>query len=235
MQNKSIVIVPTYNEVDNIGPIIDEVWKHSPNLHILVVDDSSKDGTAQVVKEKITKNPEKLQILERSGKLGLGTAYIAGFKLALEKGYTKIIEMDADFSHNPKTLVEIVAGLENSDVIIGSRYVEGGGTENWHPLRKKISQLGSLYARMILRAPINDFTGGFNGWTDKVLKSIDLDQVKSEGYSFQIELKYRAYQKKFKISEIPIIFSERREGQSKMSGNIIIEALYRVLIMKCTI
>lgn len=232
MKNKSIVIIPTYNEVDNIGPIIDEVWKHSPELHVLVVDDNSKDGTAEVVKQKMNGNSDKLFILEREGKLGLATAYIAGFKNALSRDYTKIVEMDADFSHDPKTLVDIIANLDTCDVVIGSRYVQGGGTENWHPLRKKISQFGSLYARMILGAPINDFTGGFNGWTSNVLNSIELDEIKSEGYSFQIELKYRAYNKKFSIREIPILFSERREGQSKMSGGIIFEALYRVLMLR---
>ncbi len=235
MQNKSIVIIPTYNEVDNIGPIIDEVWKYSPTLHILVVDDNSKDGTAEVIKSKMKENSDKLFILEREGKLGLASAYIAGFKYVLAKGYSKIIEMDADFSHNPKTLVDIVSNLDTCDVVIGSRYVPEGGTENWHPLRKKISQFGSFYARMILGAPINDFTGGFNGWTSEVLNSIDLDGIKSEGYSFQIELKYRAYLKKFSIREIPIIFSERREGQSKMSGGIIFEALYRVLMLRFSV
>ena len=230
MQNKSIVIIPTYNEVDNIGPIIDEVWKHSPNLHILVVDDNSKDGTAEVVKQKMNGNSDKLFILEREGKLGLATAYIAGFKNALSRNYTKIVEMDADFSHDPKTLVDIIANLDTCDVVIGSRYVQGGGTENWHPLRKKISQFW-LEARMILGALINDFTCGFNGWTSNALNSIELDEIKAKDIRFKSSLSIELTTKNF-LREIPILFSERREGQSKMSGGIIFEALYRVLMLR---
>lgn len=225
---KALLVIPTYNEALNIRGILESVWAALPTLHVLVVDDSSKDGTADIVRSLQDVHPYKLFLHERSGKLGLGTAYIAGFNWGLERGYEAYMEMDADFSHDPKELKPLLEKLEHSDVVIGSRYIPGGGTENWNWFRKLISISGSYYARMILSLKIRDLTGGFNSWRAEVLRRIDLDTIRSEGYSFQIELKYRASNAGFRLIEHPILFSERREGQSKMSGRIVVEALLRV-------
>ncbi len=229
---KAIVVIPTYNEALNIEGIIRAVWASYANLHILVVDDNSQDGTADIVRRIQGEEPEKLHILSRSGKLGLGTAYIAGFQWALSRGYKALVEMDADFSHDPKELPALVRSLDLADVAIGSRYVVGGSTENWHFFRKLISRAGSFYARTILGMSVRDLTGGFNAWRAEVLEKIGLSTIKSEGYSFQIELKYRASRCGFKLIEHPIVFSERREGQSKMSGKIVFEALLRVWALR---
>ena len=229
---QAIVVVPTYNEAMNIEGIVRATWAAYPALHILVVDDNSKDGTAQIVRNIQTEVPTKLHLLSRAGKLGLGTAYIAGFEWALERGYHALVEMDADFSHDPKELPALVRGLRDADVVIGSRYVIGGSTENWNFFRKLISRAGSFYARTVLGIPINDQTGGFNAWRAEVLQKIGLRSIRSEGYSFQIELKYRAFRSGFKLVEHPILFSERREGQSKMSSRIVFEALLRVWALR---
>jgi len=223
-----LVIIPTYNEADNIGSLIPEIWQARPETHILVVDDNSQDGTAKIVKDLLETSGGRLHIMERQGKLGLGTAYVAGFKWALEHNYDAVIEMDADFSHDPKILPALVTQLGKTPVAIGSRYIPGGGTKNWSFFRQLISKFGSIYARAILGMRVRDLTGGFNAWRAEVLRSLDLDGIKSEGYSFQIELKYRAHEKNFEICEIPILFEDRRAGQSKMSGRIIIEAMIRV-------
>ena len=222
-----LVVIPTYNEADNIRPLIQRIVEVCRNLHILVIDDNSQDGTAELVKQ-LQKTHPQLHLLERSGKLGLGTAYIAGFKWAMNQGYEACVEMDADFSHDPQMLPSMINQLNVYDAVIGSRYIPGGGTENWNPFRKLISRFGSLYARLILGMSLRDMTGGFNAWRRKVLQTIDLDDIRSEGYSFQIELKYRAFRSHFKLIEIPILFSERREGQSKMSSRIVLEAFIRV-------
>lgn len=232
MNNKNLVVIPTYNEVENIDELFAAIFKHVPDIHVLIIDDASKDGTADLVKSYQKKYLESIHMIEREGKLGLGTAYICGFKWALEKGYKTITEMDADLSHDPAILKTIISTLETSDVVIGSRYVEGGGTVNWGLIRKFISRFGSLYARTILGLKIRDLTGGFNGWNRKVLETIDLNAVKSEGYSFQIELKYRASNHGFNIKEIPILFADRRAGQSKMSSNIVLEAMTRVWALR---
>lgn len=229
---QAIVVIPTYNEAMNIEGIVRAVWSAYPSIHILVVDDNSQDGTADIVRKIKEEQQDKIHLLSRAGKLGLGTAYIAGFKWALERGYQALVEMDADFSHDPKELPALVRSLESADVVIGSRYVVGGSTENWHFFRKLISRAGSFYARTILGMTINDLTGGFNSWRAEVLQKIGLDTIKSEGYSFQIELKYRANRAGFKLIEHPIVFSERREGQSKMSGTIVFEALLRVWALR---
>lgn len=229
---QAIVVIPTYNEAMNIEGIIRTVWSAYSSLHILVVDDNSKDGTADIIRKIQEEAPEKLHLLSRAGKLGLGTAYIAGFEWALARGYQALVEMDADFSHDPKELPALVRGLHDADVVIGSRYVIGGSTENWHFFRKWISRAGSFYARTILGMTVNDLTGGFNAWRADVLRKIGLESIKSEGYSFQIELKYRAFRHGFKLVEHPIIFSERREGQSKMSSRIVFEALLRVWALR---
>lgn len=225
--NLALIIIPTYNESTNIPPLLESIWKFAPEVHVLVVDDKSPDGTAQIVK-KIQEQTKQLFLLERPGKNGLGTAYIAGFRWALEHGYGKIIQMDADFSHDPAILPAMLTGLESSPAVIGSRYIPGGGTLHWSFIRKCISKAGSFYARSILEVPIHDFTGGFNGWQNTVLKTVDLSAIKSQGYSFQIELKYRAACSNFALKEIPIIFNERRSGQSKMSFRIILEAIIAV-------
>ncbi len=231
-KSKAIVVIPTYNEALNIEGIIKSAWEAMPHLHVLVVDDNSKDGTGDIIRRMQSQASEKLFILSRAGKLGLGTAYIAGFEWALAKGYQALVEMDADFSHDPKELPNLLKLLQNADVVIGSRYVRGGSTENWNFFRKLISRAGSFYARRILGMRINDLTGGYNAWTAEALARIGLKSIRSEGYSFQIELKYRAYRAGCKLIEHPITFSERREGQSKMSSRIVFEALLRVWALR---
>jgi dolichol-phosphate mannosyltransferase len=225
---KSIVIVPTYNEKENVNSLLPLLFNENPGLDILVVDDGSPDGTGLAVKA-LQKEFKGLHLLERSGKSGLGKAYLAGFAWALERGYEFIVEMDADFSHRPIDLKKILeAGKQGADFVIGSRYVSGGATKNWGVGRKIISRGGGFYASSILGFGVSDWTGGFNGWNRRVLTSIGLSDVRSEGYSFQIELKYRARKKGFKTVEVPILFEDRRVGQSKMSFRIFAEALWRV-------
>lgn len=222
------MIVPTYNEKENVNSLLPLLFKENPSLEILVVDDGSPDGTGLAVKT-LQKEFTRLHLLERSGKSGLGKAYLAGFAWALERGFEFITEMDADFSHRPIDLKKILAaGNQGADFVIGSRYVDGGATKNWGVGRKIISRGGGFYASTILGFGINDWTGGFNGWNRRVLTSIGLSDIRSEGYSFQIELKYRALKKGFKAVEVPILFEDRRVGQSKMSFKIFFEAFWRV-------
>jgi dolichol-phosphate mannosyltransferase len=221
----TLIVIPTYNEVENIEPITSAVLGVTPEtVHVLVVDDGSPDGTGRLANELATRNP-RIHVLHRQSKQGLGPAYIAGFRWGFDNGYQNLIEMDADFSHNPKFLPTMIELLQTHDFVIGSRYVRGGGTVNWGLMRKIISRGGSWYARLILGAPINDFTGGFNGWNRRVLEAISLETLEAGGYSFQIELKYRAFKKGFRFTEFPIQFEDRRVGKSKMSSKIVIEAL----------
>lgn len=230
---KSLVCIPTYNEKENIEAITTAVLQAtSPDTHILVVDDNSPDGTAEIVKRMQKTETQRLHLLSRAQKQGLGRAYIAAFKWGLEKDYEVITEMDADFSHRPEDLVKILEAAKTTDFVIGSRYVPGGRTVNWGLSRKFISKGGSFYTRMILGFPIADWTGGFNAWRRKTLEGIGLDAVLSNGYSFQIELKYRASKKGFKGVEVPIVFEDRRVGHSKMSFKIVIEAFTRVWGMR---
>lgn len=224
---KALVIIPTYNEIDNVQPIVEQVFAENPEVHILIVDDSSPDGTGEKVKD-LMKVHANLDLLVRTKKEGLGKAYIAGFKVGLKRGYDVLVEMDADFSHRPKDLKAHLEKIKECDFIVGSRWVQGGGTVNWGLGRRLISKGGSLYSRLILGYPVRDWTGGFNLWKREVLLAIGLDDIQSEGYSFQIELKYRALKKGFKMLENPIIFEDRRVGQSKMSSRIVFEALLRV-------
>lgn len=224
---KSLVIVPTYNERENIANIVPAVRQATPDVDILVVDDNSPDGTQDVVRE-LQKSDSKVHLLGRRGKEGLGKAYIAGFKWGLERGYELLVQMDADFSHRPEDLKRILEALPGVDFAMGSRWVPGGETVNWGIGRKIISKGGSFYTRQILRFPVRDWTGGFNGWKAASLQKIGLDSVRSEGYSFQIELKYRALRLGLRGIEIPIVFEDRRVGQSKMSSKIVLEALHRV-------
>lgn len=224
---KTLVIIPTYNEKDNIAPLITTILGLNAGVDVLVVDDNSPDGTGAIVQE-LGKKQSGVFLLSRPGKAGLGKAYIAGFQWGLERGYESLVEMDADFSHRPQDLLKLLKALESADFVMGSRWVPGGETVNWGLGRKFISRGGSFYSRMILGYPVRDWTGGFNAWRAKVLREIDLTQVRSEGYSFQIELKYRASRLGFKGVEVPIVFEDRRVGQSKMSSRIVVEALFRV-------
>ncbi|MEL6986557.1 MAG: polyprenol monophosphomannose synthase [Bacteroidota bacterium] len=230
----NLVIIPTYNEIENISKIIDAVFALEKAFHILIVDDGSPDGTAKVVKEKMKSNPDSLFIMEREGKLGLGTAYIAGFRWGLDKGYDYITEMDADFSHNPKDLPRLYEGCTQKgyDVTVGSRYTKGGGVKNWPFDRLFLSFGASLYVRMITFMPVKDPTAGFVCYSRKVLEKLDLDKIRFIGYAFQIEMKFAARQLGFKIGEVPITFIDRTEGQSKMHGGIISEAIFGVLKMR---
>ena len=224
---KTLIISPTYNEEKNIQQLVDLVLGENPEFHLLIVDDNSPDGTGDKVKslQSVYKN---LFLETRSKKSGLGTAYIFGFKWALKKKYDHIIQMDADLSHNPKDLPRMVKNLKNNDVVIGSRYINGISVVNW-PLRRLMLSYGAnAYSRIITGMPIMDGTGGFKAWKAKVLSDIDLDSVKSQGYSFQIEMNFRAWVKSYIIKEIPIIFSDRTIGQSKMSKTIVYEAIFMV-------
>lgn len=228
-----LVIIPTYNEKENIENIIRKVFSLSGNFHILIVDDGSPDGTASIVKTLQTSFQDKLFLVERSGKQGLGTAYIFGFKWALQRSYQYIFEMDADFSHNPDDLLRLhEACLSGGDVAVGSRYVKGGKVVNWPADRIFISKGGALYTRIITFMPVKDPTAGFVCYNRKVLEAIPLDKVRFIGYAFQIEMKYRAWKLGFKIKEVPITFIDRKEGVSKMTKGIVQEAIYGVWKMR---
>ncbi len=230
---KKLVIIPTYNEKENIEKIIRKVLSLSGGYHILIVDDGSPDGTGAIVKGLQNEYTGLLHIMERAGKSGLGRAYIAGFKWALERGYDYIFEMDADFSHNPDDLGRLYdACAAGADLVVGSRYTRGGKVVNWPWNRIFISRGGAFYTKLITWMPVNDPTAGFVCYKAKVLHTIPLDEVHFVGYAFQIEMKYRAWRKGFKIAEVPITFKDRKEGVSKMSGNIIKEAMYGVWKMR---
>jgi dolichol-phosphate mannosyltransferase len=221
------VIIPTYNEADNIGQLIPQVLAY-PRCRILVVDDSSPDGTGALV-ERLAREEPRIGLLARPGKLGLGTAYIAGFRQALAQGARLIVEMDADFSHDPRYLPALIdAASSGYDLVLGSRYVRGGGTTDWGLSRKLISRGGNLYAGIILGLPIADSTGGYRCYRRSLLEAINLDAVRSNGYAFQIEMAYRARAAGARIGEVPIIFPDRRVGKSKMSRRIVLEALVNV-------
>lgn len=226
---KALVIIPTYNERDNIAKIVPEVLNQKDFIEILVVDDNSPDKTADVVRSM---NNPRVHLLVREKKEGLGRAYLAGFNWGLTNGFDMLVEMDADFSHRPVDLSALIDGCTKNDFAIGSRYISGGGVTNWGLSRRLISKGGGLYSRLILGYPINDWTGGFNAWKRETLLGIDLPTIESNGYSFQIELKYRASKRGFRGIEVPILFDERREGQSKMSSTIFFEALYKVWKMR---
>jgi dolichol-phosphate mannosyltransferase len=232
--NDALVIIPTYNEKENIERIIRKIFSLSRPYDILIVDDGSPDKTANIVKNLIEKEfSNRLNLIERSGKLGLGTAYICGFKWALKQGYKYIFEMDADFSHNPDDLIRLhEACLNGADMSIGSRYKSGVNVVDWPVGRVLISYFASAYVRLITGMKIKDTTAGFKCYTRQVLESIDLDKIKFKGYAFQIEMKFIAWEMGFDIKEIPIIFTDRKEGISKMSGGIFNEALWGVLKMK---
>jgi len=230
----TVVIIPTYNEIENIEAIIKAVFSQSTAIHILVVDDNSPDLTALKVKELQNVFPDKLFLEVRKEKSGLGTAYIHGFKWCLQKGYKYIFEMDADFSHDPKDVIKLynVCHIEGADMAIGSRYATGVNVVNWPMSRVLMSYLASKYVRLITGMKIHDTTAGYVCYKRHVLKAIDLDAVKFIGYAFQIEMKFKVYLKKFKIVEVPVIFTDRTRGESKLSSGIISEAIFGVISMK---
>lgn len=230
----SLVIIPTYNEIENIEAIIKAVFRQSEAVHVLIVDDNSPDLTAQKVKELQSGFPDRLFLEEREAKTGLGTAYIHGFKWALARHYQYIFEMDADFSHNPDDLPRLYSASRDDagDVVIGSRYIKGVNVVNWPLSRVLMSYMASVYVRIITGMKIHDTTAGFVCYKRKVLETIDLDEIKFIGYAFQIEMKFKAYLNHFKILEIPVIFTDRTKGESKLSSGIISEAIFGVISMK---
>jgi len=228
---KTIIITPTYNERQNIGELVEKVFKLNPDYHLLVVDDNSPDGTADFIRELQSHN-SRLHLIEREGKLGLGTAYIRGFKYAIQNGYDAIVQIDADMSHDPNDIPEMVQRLANNDLILGSRYCDGVSVVKW-PIRRLILSYGAnLYTRIVTGMPLTDATSGFKCWKKEVLESLDLDKVRSRGYSFQIEMNFRAWCKGYKIKEIPIIFIDRTIGESKMNRSIVVEAVFMVWRLK---
>lgn len=231
---KAIVVIPTYNEIENIESIINAVFSLPTPFHLLIVDDNSPDGTSKKVEELQKVYAENLFLEVRAKKSGLGTAYVHGFKWALVKGYDYIFEMDADFSHNPKDLERLLYAceMENADVAIGSRYSTGVNVVNWPLNRVLMSYFASVYVKIITGMKIHDATAGFICYKKNVLENINLDRIKFIGYAFQIEMKYRAYAQKLKIVEVPIIFTDRTKGQSKMSGSIIREAVFGVILLR---
>ena len=224
---RALVCVPTYDEKENVVAIVEAVLAAAPEVDVLVIDDNSPDGTGRLADEIAAREP-RVHVLHRAGKEGLGRAYLAGFAWALARGYGLVLEMDADFSHDPRYLPAMLEAAREADLVLGSRYVPGGGTVNWGVARKLISRGGSLYARTILGIPIRDLTGGFKCFRREVLEAIDLPTVECTGYAFQIELTYRTLRKGFRVREIPIVFVDRRVGHSKMSRRIVLEALRKV-------
>ena len=226
------LILPTFNEAENIAPLVEAVQAELPaGARVLIVDDSSPDGTGEIA-DRLAAERERVAVLHRPLREGLGPAYIAGFREALAGGAELILEMDADFSHEPAYLPRLLEAAEDADLVIGSRYVDGGGVGDWGAMRRAISRGGSAYARFVLGVPINDLTGGFKCFRREVLEAIDLDEVQSKGYAFQVELTYRAVQKGFRVVEVPIVFRDRRVGASKMSRAIVAEAIWRVPLLR---
>jgi dolichol-phosphate mannosyltransferase len=226
-QPKALVCLPTYDERENLAPMIEAILAQVPALEILVIDDNSPDGTGRLADEIAARDP-RVHVLHRAGKEGLGKAYLAGFAWALQRDYRLVLEMDCDFSHDPRYLPAMLAAAAEHDLVLGSRYVPGGGTVNWGLGRKLISRGGSLYARAILGLSARDLTGGFKCFRREVLEAIDLASVQCTGYAFQIELTYRAARRGFRIREVPIVFVDRRVGHSKMSRRIVLEAVRKV-------
>jgi dolichol-phosphate mannosyltransferase len=231
---EKLVVIPTYNEKENITNILHAIFNMNEGFHVLVIDDGSPDGTASIVKELQSKFPHQLFLEERKGKLGLGTAYIHGFKWAIEKNYQFIFEMDADFSHNPKDLSRLYNACKNegADLAVGSRYVKGGGVVNWPQNRIALSKGASLYTRIITWMPVKDPTAGFMCYKKEVLETINLDEIRFVGYAFQIEMKFASWKLGFKIKEVPIIFQDRTEGVSKMNKGIVKEGILGVLKLR---
>jgi dolichol-phosphate mannosyltransferase len=227
MISRACVVLPTYNEIENLPLILPAILAAAPEVDVLVVDDNSPDGTGKSA-DAWAANEPRVRVLHRPRKEGLGRAYLAGFAEALDRGYGLVLEMDADFSHDPDRLPALLDAARESDLVLGSRYVRGGGTVHWGLGRRALSRGGSLYARTILGVPISDLTGGFKCFRRETLEALDLRSVRSTGYAFQIELTYRAWKRGFRIREVPIVFADRRVGRSKMSRRIVLEALWMV-------
>jgi dolichol-phosphate mannosyltransferase len=225
--DRALVIIPTYNEKENVRGIVELTLQQAPVLDVLIVDDNSPDGTAAIVAEMSKANP-RVHLLSRAGKLGLGTAYIAGFKWGLPRGYAYLIEMDADFSHDPREIPNMLKAIQDADLVLGSRYINGVRVVNWPLSRLYLSKGASYYVRIITGLPVCDPTGGFKCFRRRVLETLPLDEVRSNGYAFQIEMTHKAWMKGFRVREIPITFTDRYAGQSKMSGHIVREALWMV-------
>ncbi len=232
MEGRALVVIPTYNEIENISTLIPEVLSRSERLDVLVVDDNSPDGTAAAVKKVQAERTDRVHLLERPGKMGLGTAYVDGFRFALKRDYDFVMEMDADYSHNPDVLPRFLEAITEADLVLGSRYVSGVNVINWPLRRLLLSYAASFYTRIITGLPVKDPTGGFKCFRRQVLEAIDLDKVRSNGYSFQIEMSFRAWKKGFRIKEIPIVFTDRVGGKSKMSPHIVREAIWMVWLLK---
>lgn len=227
MEKRILVIIPTYDELENIQTVIPRVLAQDRNIDVLVVDDGSPDGTADAVKSLMAKNP-RIRLLERPGKLGLGTAYVEGFRFALEEGYDLIFEMDADLSHDPGEIGRFLEAVEDHDLVIGSRYVQGVNVVNWPISRLLLSWLANLYTRIVTGLPVRDATSGYKCFRREVLEAIDLDNIRSDGYSFQIEMDFKAWKKGFRLKEISIVFVDRETGVSKMHSGIVSEAAWMV-------
>lgn len=228
---KALVITPTYNEAVNIPNLVPKVLRQSSDIEILIIDDNSPDGTANLVKDLARNNP-RVHLLERTKKMGLGTAYVAGFRFAIEKKYDFVFEMDADFSHNPKELLNFLMKIQEYDLVIGSRYIRGVSVVYWPFRRLLLSYFANLYTRVITGMPVKDATSGFKCYRREVLESINLDEIRSNGYAFQIEMNFKAWKKGFRLCEIPIIFVDRDKGESKMSKDIVYEAAFMVWKLK---
>ena len=220
-----LVVIPTYNEAENIGRLLPIVLRQAEQIEVLVVDDRSPDGTATQVREMM-KGESRIHLMEREGKMGLGSAYVAGFKFALGNGYDYVFEMDADFSHNPQEITHFLEKISDYDLVIGSRYTNGVRVLNWPIRRLMLSYSANVYTRIMTGLPVYDATGGYKCYRRAVLEAIDLDRIKSNGYAFQIEMSYKAWKKGFRITEIPITFLDRRSGASKMSKHIVYEAVF---------
>jgi dolichol-phosphate mannosyltransferase len=229
---RCLVVIPTYNERDNLSGIIASIFQHAPDVHVLVVDDNSPDGTGVLADEISGAQPGKVFVIHRPGKEGLGKAYVEGFKFALARDYELIVQMDSDFSHDPKYLPDMFEAIKTNDLVIGSRYVNGISVVNWDLKRLILSKAASAYVRFITRMPFADTTAGFKCWRREALETVGLDNLMSNGYVFLAEMKYRAFRKGLRIKEVPIIFVERRLGRSKMDSNIMIEGLWNVLRMR---
>ena len=229
---RCLVVLPTYNECDNLSGIVESILQHAPNVHIVIVDDNSPDGTGALADELHQSKPDRVFVLHRERKEGLGPAYVEGFRFALARDYEAIVQMDADFSHDPKYLPAFFEALQTNDLVIGSRYVEGISVVNWDLKRLILSKAASFYVRTITRMPIADCTTGFKCWRREALISIDINRLASNGYVFLAEMTYRAFQKKLRIKEIPIVFVERRLGRSKMNSGIMVEGVLTVLRMR---
>lgn len=231
-EKRCLIVLPTYNEQENLRAMVESIQQHAPAADIVVVDDESEDGTGAIADELSREHPGKVFVIHRPTKDGLGRAYVAGFKFALARDYELIMQMDADFSHDPSYLPQFLTGISDHDLVLGSRYLKGISVVNWDLKRLILSRAATVYVRFITRMPLTDATSGFKCWRREVLEAIDLDRIFSGGYLFQVEMSYRTYQKKFRIAEIPIIFVERRLGRSKMDWGIIAEAILGVVRLR---